>query len=184
LVAFNATMRHVMLAGRVAGMEQSGAVALALVGGATPLRVESALFEEMLLGWRRQQLSRRLGGSLIDGRERTVRRFQVFAEGWPWSWRAEQLERWVAEGGWAHSTVRCYQGAVAAFCSYVTDPRYGWVAECEQRVGARPSQNRGLPGHREAEGATSLADVCAARGREVRQVGRENSLPTSLVGSL
>ena len=129
-----------MPAGRVAGMERSGATALALVGGATPLRVKSALFEEMLAGWRRQQLSRRLGGSLIEGRERTVRRFQVFAEGWPWGWRAEQLERWVAEGGWAHSTVRCYQGAVAAFCSYVTDPRYGWVAECEQRVGARPSQ--------------------------------------------
>lgn len=121
-------------------MERQGAAALALVGSATPPRVESALFEEMLAGWRRQQLSRRLGGSLIEGRERTVRRFHVFADGWPWSWRAEQLERWVAEGGWAHSTVRSYQGAVAAFCSYATDPRYGWVAECEQRVGARPSQ--------------------------------------------
>lgn len=121
-------------------MEQPGVAALAVVGGATALRVESALFEEMLVGWRGQQLSRRLGGSLIEGRERTVRRFQVFADGWPWSWRAEQLERWVAEGGWAHSTVRCYQGAVAAFCGYVTDPRYGWVAECEQRVGARPTQ--------------------------------------------
>ena len=61
-----------------------------MVGGATALRVESALFEEMLVGWRGQQLSRRLGGSLIEGRERTVRRFQVFADGWPWSWRAEQ----------------------------------------------------------------------------------------------
>jgi len=97
-------------------MEQPGACALAVVGGATPLRVESALFEEMLVGWRRQQLSRRLGGSLIERREATVRRFQEFAQGWPWSWRAEQLERWVAEGGWAHSTVRNYQGAVGAFC--------------------------------------------------------------------
>jgi site-specific recombinase XerD len=121
-------------------MEQSGVAALALVAGATSLRVESALFEQMLIGWRRQQLSRRLGGSLIDGRERTVRRFQVFADDWPWSWRAEDLERWVAGSGWAHSTVRNYQGAVGAFCGYVTDPRYGWVAECEQRVGARPSQ--------------------------------------------
>ena len=77
-------------------MEQPGVAALAVVGGATPLRVESALFEEMLVGWRGQQLSRRLGGSLIEGRERTVRRFRVFADGWPWSWRAEQLERWVA----------------------------------------------------------------------------------------
>ncbi|MGH3304099.1 MAG: tyrosine-type recombinase/integrase, partial [Streptosporangiaceae bacterium] len=83
---------------------------------------------------------RRLGGSLIETRERTVRRFQEFAEGWPWSWRPDQLERWVAEGGWAHSTVRGYQGAVASFCGYVTDPRYGWVTECEQRFGARPSQ--------------------------------------------
>ncbi len=47
---------------------------------------------------------------------------------------------WIAAGGWAHSTVRSYQGAVAVFCSYLGDARYGWVAECEQRVGARPVQ--------------------------------------------
>lgn len=121
-------------------MEQPGVVALALVAGATPARVESALFDQMLAGWRRQQLSRRLGGSLIDRREQTVRRFGEFAQGWPWTWRAEELERWVADSGWAHSTVRNYQGAVGAFCAYAIDPRYGWVAECEQRVGARPSQ--------------------------------------------
>ena len=74
-------------------MEQPGGVALALVAGATPARVESALFDQMLLGWRRQQLSRRLGGSLIDRREQTVRRFGEFAQGWSWTWRAEQLER-------------------------------------------------------------------------------------------
>ncbi|HZI97089.1 MAG TPA: hypothetical protein VFD41_06140 [Actinomycetales bacterium] len=124
--------------------------ALALVAGGTPLQVESALFDEMLVGWRRQQFSRRLGGSLIDGRERTVRRFQAFAGGWPWNWRAEDLERWVAASDWAHSTVRNYQGAVAAFCSYVTDPRYGWVAECEQRVGARPSPDLPPGQHRGA----------------------------------
>ena len=129
-----------MPAARMVDMEQFGVAALALVAGTTALPVESALFEEMLAGWRRQQLSRRLGGSLIDGRERTVRRFQVFSDDWPWGWRAEDLERWVADSNWAHSTVRNYQGAVAAFCAYATDPRYGWVAECEQRVGDRPSQ--------------------------------------------
>lgn len=115
-------------------------LALALASSATPLRVESALFDPMLLGWRRQQRSRRLGGSLIDRREQTVRRFSEFAPGWPWTWRAEQLERWVADSGWAHSTVRNYQGVVGACCAYAIDPRYGWVAECEQQVGARPSQ--------------------------------------------
>ncbi|MGH3846664.1 MAG: hypothetical protein ACRDS0_35380 [Pseudonocardiaceae bacterium] len=32
------------------------------------------------------------------------------------------------------------RGALAMFLGYVCDPRYGWVAECEQRVGARPVQ--------------------------------------------
>ena len=50
------------------------------------------------------------------------------------------MEAWIASGGWAHSTVRSYQGAVAVFLDYVCDARYGWVAECEQRVGARPVQ--------------------------------------------
>src|SRR5664280_1967819 len=33
---------------------------------------------------------------------------KIGANGWPWGWRPEQLERWVAEGRWAHSTVRSY----------------------------------------------------------------------------
>ena len=114
--------------------------ALVLAGCGSPEPVAAGLFEEMLTGWRRQQASRCLSDSIIERRERTVRRFQGFTEGWPWDWRSEQLERWVAEAGWAHSTVRSYQGAVGAFCGYATDPRYGWVAECEQRVGARPTQ--------------------------------------------
>jgi integrase/recombinase XerC len=122
------------------GSGAAGAAALALVEGATPLRVEPALFEAMLAGWRRQQASRRLTGSIIDRRERTVRRFHAFTGTWPWCWREEQVESWVASGGWAHSTVRCYQGALAGFLGYLVDPRYGWVAECEQRVGARPAQ--------------------------------------------
>ena len=46
----------------------------------------------------------------------------------------------MASGGWAHSTVRSYQGALALFLEYVCDPRYGWVSECEQRAGAVPVQ--------------------------------------------
>lgn len=117
-----------------------GSAALVLVDGATPLRPEPALFDAMLEGWRRQQVSRRLSGPLIDGRERVVRRFAEFTGGWPWQWRSAQVEAWVASGGWAHSTVRSYQGALAQFLDYVCDPRYGWVAECEQRVGDRPVQ--------------------------------------------
>lgn len=118
----------------------AGAAALVLVEGARPLRPEPALFESMLEGWRRQQESRRLGPSIIGGRERLVRRFREHTGTWPWLWTAEQLEQWVAGGGWSHSTIRSYQGALEMFMAYLTDPRYGWGAVCEERVGVAPTQ--------------------------------------------
>ena len=126
----------------VAGAQGAGSAALVLVDGVTPLRPEPALFEAMLEGWGRQQRSRRLSGPLAGSRERLVRRFQVFTMPWPWpwAWTPEQVEAWSGSGGWAHSTIRSYQGALAVFLDYVCDARYGWLAECEQRVGARPVQ--------------------------------------------
>jgi integrase/recombinase XerC len=118
----------------------AGSAALVLVDGAVPLRPEPALFEAMLEGWRRQQAARRLTGPLIEGRVRLVRRFAEFTGAWPWQWTPGQVEQWIASGGWAHSTVRSYEGALAVFLGYVCDPRYGWIAECEQQVGARPVQ--------------------------------------------
>jgi site-specific recombinase XerD len=120
--------------------EAAGSAVLTLVTEATPLSPGPALFEAMLEGWRRQQAARRLTGALIDGRERVIRRFGTFTGGLPWQWTPGQVETWIAEGGWAHSTIRSYQGAVALFLAYACDPRYGWVAECEQQVGARPVQ--------------------------------------------
>jgi site-specific recombinase XerD len=116
------------------------AAVLAVVDGAAPPGVELALFEAMLAGWQRQQLSRRLSPEFVQRRERVVRRFAVFTGSWPWCWTPGQLEAWVAAGGWAHSTVRLYQGSLGCFLGYVCDPRYGWAAECEARVGARPAQ--------------------------------------------
>ena len=31
--------------------------------------------------------------------------------------------------------LRGYQNAVRVFCSYLTDPAYGWADECEKRFG-------------------------------------------------
>jgi len=118
----------------------AGAAELVLVDGVTPLRPEPALFEAMLEGWGRQQRSRRLSGPLVESRERLVRRFQAFTMAWPWAWTPEQVEAWSGSGRWAHSTIRSYQGALAVFLDYACDARYGWLAECEQRVGARPAQ--------------------------------------------
>ena len=83
--------------------------ALVLVGGATPLRPEPALFGAMLEGWRRQQVSRRLSGPLIDGRERIVRRFAEFG-GWPWQWTSAPLEAGTAGAGVSRGQPRRARG--------------------------------------------------------------------------
>jgi integrase/recombinase XerC len=117
-----------------------GALALVAADGAVPVSPGSALLEEMLAGWRNQQLARRLTARLIGERERVVRQFAGFTGCWPWQWTAAQAGEWLASGGWAHSTVRSYQGALALFLDYACDPRYGWVSECEQRAGTVPVQ--------------------------------------------
>src|SRR5256884_2084584 len=117
-----------------------GPLALVAADGAVPVSPGAVLLEEMLAGWRRQQQARRLTARLIGERERVVRQFAAYTGCWPWQWTAAQAEAWVASGGWAHSTVRSYEGALALFLEYVCDPRYGWVSECEQRAGAVPVQ--------------------------------------------
>jgi len=124
----------------VDGSGRMGSTALMLAGGATPLRVEQGLFEEMLAGWDRQQRSRRLSEGVIRGRAQVVRRFVTFSGTWPWAWTSGAFEAWVADSSWAYSTVRGYQGAVAGFLEYVCDPRYGWAEQCRCRVGAVPVQ--------------------------------------------
>ncbi|MDA8285146.1 MAG: tyrosine-type recombinase/integrase [Actinomycetota bacterium] len=118
----------------------AGSAALVLAGEPIPLHPEEALFEAMIEGWRRQHSARRLSPSITRARERTVRRFAEFVEGWPWQWRSEQLDAWVAQGNWAHSTVRGYQGSVALFLDYVCDPHYGWAEQCMERFGEVPAQ--------------------------------------------
>lgn len=176
----------------------AGSAALVLVDGATPLRPEPGLFEAMLSGWRAQQRSRRLSESLVSGRERVVRRFCEVA-GWPWQWSAAAVESWIASGGWAHSTVRSYQGALATFLGYVCDPRYGWIGECEQRVGARPVQvchednlavhvadYEGRPGRRPLTRAELQAffDVADDRVERAAASGRKGWLATFRDASL
>jgi integrase/recombinase XerC len=117
-----------------------GGLALVAADGDAPFSPGPALFGEMLAGWRRQQQARSLTGPLIEGRVRLVRRFREFTGAWPWQWTPAQVEEWIAAGGWAHSTIRSYEGALAAFLDYACDPRYGWASECEQRMGVRPVQ--------------------------------------------
>lgn len=54
------------------------------LGGVRYLDAADQMLEEMLTGWRRQQLSRNLGLDTIEGRERVVRRFLDFTNEMPY----------------------------------------------------------------------------------------------------
>jgi integrase/recombinase XerC len=118
----------------------AGSAGLVLVESAALLHPGETIFEAMLDGWCRQHAARRLSPTITFQRQRTVRRFAEFTGAWPWQWRAEHLDAWVAQGRWAHSTVRFYQGSIAVFLDYLCDPRYGWAEVCEREVGEIPVQ--------------------------------------------
>jgi integrase/recombinase XerC len=121
-----------------------GTARLHLAAGVPLLRPEEQVFAAMLAGWTNQQLARNLAISTVEGRERAVRAFAAHAEAYPWTWTPGQVDEWRTDlravHGLRRSTLRNYQEAVRGFCSYVTDPAYGWPAECERRFGTHPVQ--------------------------------------------
>ena len=98
----------------------------------------------MLGGWRNQQLARRLAFSTVEGRERAVRAFATHAGAFPWEWTPTLVDEWMTDlravRRLRRSTLRGYQIAVRLFCGYITDPVYGWSAECEKWFGTHPVQ--------------------------------------------
>lgn len=122
-----------------------GAAHLVLTEGVVPLHPAEAVFEAMLTGWRRQQLSRQLAATTITSRLGLVRRFAQFTGTFPWDWTPGDVEEWATDlrsppSALAHSTIRSYLAQIAMFCDYLTDPRYGWAEHCEHHFGTHPVQ--------------------------------------------
>jgi len=137
-------MKDTVLAG--SELERAGAASAALArvfgDGVRPLRLEQALFDAALQGWRRQQGGRHLADSTKRSRELVVRRFREHTERWPWEWQPIDVDEWIEDLGApprrrAVSTLRHYQGALRGFTDYLADDRYPWVAICEHELGAR-----------------------------------------------
>jgi integrase/recombinase XerD len=85
--------------------------------GVRPLRLEEAVFEAALQGWRRQQGGRHLAEKTKRSREQVVRRFLARTGRWPWEWRPIDVDEWIEDLGAppdrrAVSTLRAYQGAL------------------------------------------------------------------------
>ncbi|MFF0659456.1 tyrosine-type recombinase/integrase [Micromonospora tulbaghiae] len=121
-----------------------GAAGLVLADGVALLRPEEQVFVAMCDGWRAQQLARNLAFATIDKRLQVVRAFAAHADAYPWQWRPQLLDDWLADlravRGRRRSTIRNYSATVAAFCDYLTDPAYEWASECERRFGTHPVQ--------------------------------------------
>jgi len=121
-----------------------GAAHLELVHGVGLLHPEDGVLEAMLRGWRAQQTARGLRTRTIDGREQVLRRFVAFTNDYPWHWQPAHVDEWMTELASQRrlslSALRSYQGALRQFGGYLTDARYGWLAECQQRFGTYPVQ--------------------------------------------
>ena len=177
-------------------VEVDAALARVFGVGVRPLRLEAALFDAILAGWRAQQAARHLAESTKREREATVRRFQREVVRWPWEWRALDVDEWLEDLGGpprrlAVSTLRGFQGALRAFLDYVTDERYPWAAICEREFGCRPVQviderNRithvtdfeGRPGRRPLtrEELMAFLEFCDAQVHHRRTLKRKGSL--------
>jgi hypothetical protein len=98
-------------------------------------------------GWTRQQQARFLKQETIERRVSLVRRMAVFTGQYPWQ-VATRRGRGVHYPGLlggegrpiAMSTARGYETDLRLFMEYLTDPRYGWPASCQQRFGTAPQQ--------------------------------------------
>ncbi|RKS77959.1 site-specific recombinase XerD [Motilibacter peucedani] len=121
-----------------------GVMPLHLVGREPLKHPAEQMLEAMLDGWRSQQLARGLSFVTIDSRERAVRRFHMHSNEWPWRWNPQLADEWFTDlrvhRHISHSTLRALQSSLRQFCWFITDPAYGWSAECERLFGTHPVQ--------------------------------------------
>nr|WP_316246525.1 tyrosine-type recombinase/integrase [Streptomyces sp. WAC01526] len=128
------------------GIQSPGPAILELAENVRPLDPESTVFRAMLEGWARQQRARFLQESgTIAPRLALIRRMADFTGQYPWQWTPAEAEAFIAHlrSGTKPimvSTARGYEISIQMFCAYISDPRYGWAGECEQRFGLVPQQ--------------------------------------------
>jgi integrase/recombinase XerD len=108
-------------------------------------RADERVFEAMVEGWRSQMMARGLTTAYITNRLSVIRRFQAFTGTFPWQWNPADIEDYLSDrrSGAAPitlSTLRGFSNGVAAFCSFVTNPAYGWAQFCAETFGEIPSQ--------------------------------------------
>jgi hypothetical protein len=119
-----------------------------------------AVFEDMLPGWKQQQLARNFTAGTIRGRESLVRRFADHTGHFPWDWTVGDADEFLAHErsilNLAFARIRAYQTHLKVFCNFLTDPVYEWDRICIQGSAAPPPRSR-LPSNGSPAGTTSNA---------------------------
>ena len=113
--------------------------------GVRPLRLEEAVWEAMLRGWRAQQTARYFKPKTVRANLQAARSFASFTGRWPWEWHAEDVDSYFsALLGPPRSlrpiSVRGYQARLRGLVGYLVDERYPWVAICRHEFGQTPVQ--------------------------------------------
>ena len=97
-------------------VDKSGRVYV--VGSVPVLHPEAQTVDEMLEGWRNQQLCRNLDHDTIAGRTRLVQRFIEHTNEFPWTWTPAMVEEFFSDlrsvKRRKQSTVRRYQKVSSA----------------------------------------------------------------------
>lgn len=103
-----------------------------------------AVFEEMLAGWKQQQLARNFTLGTIRARESLVRWFVDHTGRFPWDSTIGDADDFFAHErsivNLAFATIRAYQTHLKVFCDFLTDPAYEWDRVCLQGFGRSPAQ--------------------------------------------
>jgi hypothetical protein len=126
----------------------TGSASLELANGVVHLDAKGAVLDAMLQGWARQQRARFLNEEgTIKPRLAMVRRLVDFTNLYPWEWQPADAEAFISHLRSPNrtrpvvvSTGRGYETTLALFMSFITDGRYGWMAECLERFGQIPQQ--------------------------------------------
>jgi integrase/recombinase XerC len=173
-----------------------GSATLQLADGVALLRPDEQMFTAMLRGWENQQRARNLGPGTIERRVNVVRAFTAYTNTYPWHWSPQLVDEWLGDlvsvRKLRKSTLRNYQTSIRLMCSYLTDPNYGWAAECQTRFGTHPVQvvhewntavhvqeAEGDPGKRALtlEELEAFFDAADDRVARIRGLGRKGWLP-------
>lgn len=108
-------------------------------------RADERVFEAMLDRWSAQMLARGLQVDTIKTRCGVVRRFQAYSGKFPWTWQPVDIDDYMGDRRSGDkpislTTLRADSNAVAMFCSFLTNPAYGWAEFCDRTFGDVPAQ--------------------------------------------